>query len=169
MDVPIFPNNVSPTRLACGVLTVKKGYRLGSGGRAVPPSCRDWFPRLLALSSPGPCPIFSWRPRLSILDVAIACVSHLHSFPNPCSANLSCGRAYQFQMLYLHPYLHLCCIWIVCICICICGACALHLHLLLRAVALHWGHFRQICPWAGTSVKNAQFLSIFLGGPWHRI
>ena len=30
----------SPTRLACGVLTVKKGYRLGSAERAVPPSPR---------------------------------------------------------------------------------------------------------------------------------
>ena len=127
----------SPTRLACGVLTVTKGYRLGFVERAVPPSCRDRFPRLLALSSPGPCRTFFWRPRLSILDVATVCVAHLHSFPNLCSAFLFCDRAYQFQMLYLHPYLHLCCIWIVCTCICICTACAAQLHLLLRAVALH--------------------------------
>ena len=35
----------SPTRLACGVLTVTKGYRLGLAERAVPPSCRDRFPQ----------------------------------------------------------------------------------------------------------------------------
>ena len=35
----------SPTRLACGVLTIKKGYRLGWYGWAVPPSCRDRFPQ----------------------------------------------------------------------------------------------------------------------------
>ena len=34
----------SPTRPACGVLTVTKGYRLGLAERAVPPSCRDRFP-----------------------------------------------------------------------------------------------------------------------------
>ena len=39
------PMPFSPTRLACGVLTVKTGYRLREGERAVPPSCRDRFPK----------------------------------------------------------------------------------------------------------------------------
>ena len=44
----------SPTRLACGVLTVTKGYRLGLAEMAVSPSPRDHFPCLLTLSSPDP-------------------------------------------------------------------------------------------------------------------
>ena len=35
----------SPTRLAYGVLTIKKGYWLGSAERAVPPSCRTGSPK----------------------------------------------------------------------------------------------------------------------------
>ena len=35
----------SPTRLACGVLTVTKGYRLVAVERAVPPSPWDRFPQ----------------------------------------------------------------------------------------------------------------------------
>ena len=35
----------SPTRLACGVLTVTKGYRLGFVETTVPPSPRDRFPQ----------------------------------------------------------------------------------------------------------------------------
>ena len=40
-----FGFNFSPTRLACGVLTVKKGYRLGYAERAVPPSPRTGSPK----------------------------------------------------------------------------------------------------------------------------
>ena len=43
----------SPTRLACGVVTVKKGYWLGSAKRAVPPSCRDRFPQRSWYQDPG--------------------------------------------------------------------------------------------------------------------
>ena len=43
-DIYIYTHN-SPTRLACGVLTAKKGYRLENVERAVPPSPRDRFPR----------------------------------------------------------------------------------------------------------------------------
>ena len=35
----------SPTRLACGVLTVQKGYQLGFPKRAVPPSPRTGSPK----------------------------------------------------------------------------------------------------------------------------
>ena len=38
-------NIYSPTRLACGVLTVTKGYRLRAVERAVPPSPWDRFPQ----------------------------------------------------------------------------------------------------------------------------
>ena len=47
---------ISPTRLACGVLTVKKGYRLGSADRAVPPSCWTSSPKDLAQARPKPGP-----------------------------------------------------------------------------------------------------------------
>ena len=40
-------HNISPTRLACGVHSVKKGYRLRYVERAVPPSCRSGSPKEL--------------------------------------------------------------------------------------------------------------------------
>ena len=42
----------SPTRLACGVLTVTKGYRLDAAERAVPPSPRDRFPQRSCYQDP---------------------------------------------------------------------------------------------------------------------
>ena len=39
-------------RLACGVLTVQKGYRLGLCERAVPPSCRTGCPKDLGPDPP---------------------------------------------------------------------------------------------------------------------
>ena len=38
-------HNISPARLACGVLSVKKGCRVGYVERAVPPSCRTGSPK----------------------------------------------------------------------------------------------------------------------------
>ena len=40
-------HNISPARLACGVLSVKKGCRVGYVERAVPPSCKTGSPKEL--------------------------------------------------------------------------------------------------------------------------